>query len=219
MANRVLGDIVKVTPSSKVAGDLSLFMVQNNLDENSVVERAAQLDFPDSVVDFMNGRIGVPSGGFPEEFRKGVLKGKAPAVPDGTRPGESMESYNFEEEKEKLVERTGIQFIEDLAEADAGRDVQDYHHYNDLISAALYPDVHRDFLGHITKYGDTSRLPTPYFFSGMNVGEEMNFRSKGGRPINVKLIAMGHTNEDGMKRVFFEVNGIQNSFDVEDRSN
>lgn len=90
MANKALGDIVKVTPSSKVVGDLALFMVQNNLDGASVVEKAQNLDFPDSVMNLMNGKLGVPAGGFPEEFRKRVLKGNAPAVADGTRPGKNL---------------------------------------------------------------------------------------------------------------------------------
>jgi len=98
IANKVLGDIVKVTPSSKVVGDLALFMVQNKLDGESVIEQAEKLDFPDSVISFMNGRIGVPSGGFPEPFRTRVLKGKDPEVPDGKRPGEMLPSLDFKKE-------------------------------------------------------------------------------------------------------------------------
>jgi pyruvate carboxylase len=96
-ANLALGDIVKVTPSSKVVGDLALFMVSNNLDQESVVDQAESLDFPDSVIDFMNGRIGVPAGGFPEPFRTGVLKGKDPSVPDGSRPGLTIPEVDFKE--------------------------------------------------------------------------------------------------------------------------
>lgn len=114
MANMALGDIVKVTPSSKVVGDLSLFMVSNNLDQESVVEQAEQLDFPDSVLDFMNGRIGVPAGGFPEPFRTRVLKGKNPSVPDGSIPGLTIPEVNFEEAAKLMTERTGIAFVEDL---------------------------------------------------------------------------------------------------------
>jgi pyruvate carboxylase len=102
MANRALGDIIKVTPSSKVVGDLALFMVSNNLNEKTLVEQADKLDFPDSVLDFMNGRIGVPAGGFPEPFRTKVLKNQTPSVPDGERPGTNMEPFNFEEQKELM---------------------------------------------------------------------------------------------------------------------
>ena len=98
MANLALGDIVKVTPSSKVVGDLALFMVQNELDGISVVEQAEKLDFPDSVISFMNGRIGIPSGGFPEPFRTRVLKGKTPEVPEGKRPGEMLPPLDFKKE-------------------------------------------------------------------------------------------------------------------------
>jgi pyruvate carboxylase len=115
-ANLALGDIVKVTPSSKVVGDLSLFMVQNDLNQETVVEQAEKLDFPDSVIDFMNGRIGVPAGGFPEPFRTRVLKGKDPSVPDGSRPGLTIPKIDFEAEASKLTERTGIPFIENFDE-------------------------------------------------------------------------------------------------------
>ena len=107
MANKALGDIIKVTPSSKVAGDLALFMVQNKLDLTSVVDKAANLDFPDSVLNFMNGKLGVPAGGFPEPFRSRVLKGKDPIIPDGSRPGVNMPVYDFENEKKIMQERTG----------------------------------------------------------------------------------------------------------------
>ena len=90
--------------------------------------------------------------------------------------------------------------------------------HNDILSHALYPDVHRDFINHLGKYGDTSQIPTPQFFSGMEVGEEINFVAKNGRGQNVKLVAIGQINEDGTRRVFFEVNGLQNSFDILDRT-
>jgi pyruvate carboxylase len=114
MANIALGDIIKVTPSSKVAGDLALFMVQNKLNLTSVVDQAASLDFPDSVLSFMNGRLGVPAGGFPEPFRSRVLKGKPPQIPDGERPGTNMVSMDFELEKTIMTERTGMTWKSDL---------------------------------------------------------------------------------------------------------
>jgi len=114
----------------------------------------------------MNGRIGVPAGGFPEPFRTRVLKGKDPSVPDGSRPGLTIPKIDFEAEAVKLTERTGIPFIDSFDEI-LDSEVQNYLHYNDLISQALYPDVHRDFLAHIAKYSDTSMIPTPYFFAGL----------------------------------------------------
>jgi pyruvate carboxylase len=118
----------------------------------------------------MNGRIGVPAGGFPEPFRKRVLKGKAPSVPDGSRPGKTIPPVDFEEQARLLTERTGIPFITDLDDIRC-TESQNYYHFNDLISQALYPDVHRDFLAHMAKYSDTSMIPTPFFFAGMKVGE------------------------------------------------
>jgi pyruvate carboxylase len=218
IANIALGDIVKVTPSSKVVGDLALFMVQNDLDGESVVEQAEKLDFPDSVISFMNGRIGVPSGGFPEPFRTRVLKGKKPEIPDGRRPGEMLPSLDFQKEQTTLTERYARPFIKQDDFPPEDKEITDYLSHNDILSNALYPDVHRDFVNHLGKYGDTSALPTPQFFSGMQEGEEINFIAKNGREQHIKLVAIGQIHEDGTRRVFFEVNGLQNSFDVLDRT-
>jgi pyruvate carboxylase len=215
MANKALGDIIKVTPSSKVAGDLALFMVQNKLDLNSVVDQAANLDFPDSVLSFMNGRLGVPAGGFPEPFRSRVLKGKAPQIPDGERPGTNMISMDFELEKKIMTERTGLIWKSD---EENDEQISDFYSHFDVVSHALYPEVHRDFRAHMSKYSDTSMLPTPFFFSAMKVGEEINFHHREGREAHIRLVAIGHTTESGFKRVFFEVNNLQNSFDVQDRN-
>jgi len=156
-------------------------MVQNELDGESVVEQAEKLDFPDSVISFMNGRIGVPSGGFPEPFRTRVLKGKKPTVPDGKRPGETLPSLDFEKEKATLTERYARPFIASENFPPTDKEITDYLSHNDILSNALYPDVHRDFVNHLGKYGDTSALPTPQFFSGMEVGEEITFVAKNGR--------------------------------------
>jgi pyruvate carboxylase len=205
MANKALGDIIKVTPSSKVAGDLALFMVQNNLDLESVVEQAANYDFPDSVLSFMNGRLGVPAGGFPEPFRSRVLKGKPPQIPDGERPGTNMVPMDFELEKKILTERTGVTWKEGKVES---HKIADFYSDFDVVSHALYPEVHRNFRAHLSKYSDTSMLPTPYFFSGMKIGEEITFYHKHGREVTIRLVAIGHTTETGFKRVFFEVNNL-----------
>jgi pyruvate carboxylase len=111
VANKLLGGIIKVTPSSKVVGDFSLFIVQNNLDEASVVEKATELDFPDSVLDFMNGKLGIPEGGFLEPLRSRVLKGKAPLVNEGERPGYQMKYFDFELEGKNLSFRTAVPLL------------------------------------------------------------------------------------------------------------
>lgn len=120
-------------------------------------------------MNFMNGKLGVPAGGFPEKFRNGVLKGLPPAVPDGTRPGTSLPSVDFEEEAKILSERMGLPVFDSW---DTKKCVSDYLHHNDVISHALYPEVHRDFRQFLGKYSDLSCLPTPFFFAKMQVGEE-----------------------------------------------
>jgi len=165
----------------------------------------------------MNGRIGVPAGGFPEPFRTRVLRGEKPSVPDGKRPGETIPAPDFEAEAKKLTERTGVPFIEDFDQIEDS-ETQNYFHYNDLISQALYPDVHRAFQSHLSKYSDTSMIPTPFFFAGMTVGEQVDYKNVAGRDRYIKLSAIGHVQEDGHRRVFFEVNGLQNSFDILDRT-
>lgn len=170
----------------------------------SVVDQAANLDFPDSVMSFMNGRLGVPAGGFPEPFRSRVLKGKAPQIPDGSRPGVNMASLDFDLEKKIMTERTGQSWKDQTKPFTS---VDQFTHY-DVVSHALYPEVHRNFRSHLSKYSDTSMLPTPYFFSKMNVGEEITFEYQEGREVTIKLVAIGHTTESGFTRVFFEVNNL-----------
>jgi len=153
----------------------------------------------------MNGKLGVPAGGFPEPFRSRVLKGKPPIVPDGSRPGVTMPYYDYEQEKKIMQERTGQKFV------DFERDdehIYDYMCHYDAISHSLYPEVHRDFRAHLCKYSDTSMLPTPQFFSPMKIGEEITFSHREGREAHIKLVAIGHTTESGFKRVFFEVNNL-----------
>jgi len=166
-------------------------------------------------MNFMNGKLGVPAGGFPEDFRQKVLKGQSPTVPDGTRPGVNMISVNFEEEGKIISDRIGVPLTKTL---DTEKEVSDYLHHNDVISHALYPEVHRDFRQFIGKYSDTSILPTPYFFSKMKVGEEFSITHMGTRDVSIKLVAIGSTSDEGFKRVFFEVNNQANSFDVIDRT-
>lgn len=148
-----------------------------------MVDQAASLDFPDSVLSFMNGRLGVPAGGFPEPFRSRVLKGKPPQIPDGSRPGVKMAALDLDLEKKIMTERTGQAWNENN---EAVTIVDSYAHY-DVVSHALYPEVHRNFRAHLSKYSDTSMLPTPYFFSPMKVGEEITFEHTEGREVTIKL--------------------------------
>lgn len=152
----------------------------------------------------MNGKLGVPAGGFPEKFRAGVLKGQSPQVPDGTRPGTNLPSVDFEEEAKIISERMGLPIFSSY---DTSKEVSDYLHHNDVISHALYPEVHRDYRQFLGKYSDLSCLPTPFFFAKMQPGEEFTML-KNDREIHIKLSAIGTIGEDGFRRVFFECNHV-----------
>jgi len=198
-ANQVLGDIVKVTPSSKVVGDLAQFMVHNNLNKDQVLSQAAELSFPSSVVEFMQGHIGIPYGGFPEPFREQVLKG-AETI-DG-RPGESLESLDFSSLKESLEEKHEAPMSEE-----------------DVMSAALYPQVFDDFTTFRQTYGPVEKLDTRLFLVGPNIAEETDVEIEKGKTLNIKTLALGDLDKSsGTREVFFEVNGYMRTIFVEDKA-
>jgi len=199
-ANRALGDIVKVTPSSKVVGDLAQFMVQNDLDELTVVERAEELSFPGSVVEFMQGLIGQPPRGFPEPFRTRVLKG-AP-VTDG-RPGESLPPVNLLELQGRLEETHGVGRVSD----------------RDVLSAALYPQVYEEYRAHLSRFGgQVAKLPSTSFWNALQDDEHVILRLPGGQTADVKYKARGEVQPSGKREVFFEVNGVPRVVEVQDRN-
>ncbi|KXJ29879.1 pyruvate carboxylase, mitochondrial [Exaiptasia diaphana] len=200
VANKLLGDLVKVTPTSKVVGDLAQFMVQNKLDERDVLAKAPELDFPSSVVEFMQGYLGQPYGGFPEPLRSQIVKDKP--VLEG-RPGESLESLDFEDLKKKLQEDFG---------EDAGiRDV-------DVLSAALYPKVFNDYMVFKEEFGPVEGLPTRLFFTGPEIGEEFQVEIEPGKVLNLKVLAISDLHPNGMREVFCEMNGQLRSVMVQDKS-
>lgn len=186
-ANQLLGDIVKVTPSSKVVGDLAQFMVQNKLNEKTILERAESLSFPNSVIEYFQGYLGQPPGGFPEPLRTKVLKGK-PTI--NGRPGESMTPLDFDELKTKLEKKHGVEM----------REV-------DLLSAAQYPKIFDEFMEFKKTYGDVSKLPTRNFFIGAELDEEIQVEIEKGKTLIIKLKAQGEINSDGNQEVYFEMNG------------
>lgn len=156
VANQLLGDIIKVTPSSKVVGDLAQFMVQNKLTSKDVEDRAEELSFPSSVVEFMQGFIGEPHGGFPEPLRSKILKGLTPIK---GRPGEHLPPLNFVELEDDLIEKHGT-------------GINDY----DVLSSAMYPKVFDDFYAFTKEFGPVSLLDTRIFLTGPQVGEEFEVR-------------------------------------------
>jgi len=194
--NRLFGDIPKVTPSSKVVGDMAIWMVKQNLDAAAVTARAAELTFPESVIDFMRGSLGQPPGGFPEPLRANVLKG---AKTIEGRPGASLPPFDWAGAKREM---------EQLAGSEVAR--------RDVVSFALYPKVMREYMEHRALHGDTSVLSTPTFFYGLRVGEEAWIDIEVGKTLIVKLLSVGEIEHDGARTLTFELNGQSRSVRVGD---
>ncbi|HLS07892.1 pyruvate carboxylase [Lentibacillus sp.] len=196
--NEMFGDIVKVTPSSKVVGDMALFMVQNNLTEDDVYERGETIDFPESVVEFAQGYIGQPYQGFPKELQRIILKGKEPI---NERPGELLEPIDFTKMRDSLYHSLD-------------RPVTEF----DLISYALYPKVFMDYHKFYETYGDISVLDTLTFFYGMKLDEEIEVEIEQGKTLFVKLVSISEPRSDGTRVIYFELNGQQRQVVVKDES-
>ena len=198
MANRLMGDVVKVTPSSKAVGDLALFMVQNDLNEENILTKGEHLTFPDSVIDFFAGMMGQPVGGFPEELQKVVLKDRNPIT---CRPGELLEPVDWDAvraEVSKLLGREATQ--------------------REALSYVLYPKAFKDYVAHVREYTDTSVIDTPTFFYGMNPGDETQVEIEPGKTLVIRLNAIGRLQEDGTRTLHFELNGQPRQIRVIDES-
>ena len=185
--NQLFGDIIKVTPTSKVVGDMALFMVANNLTAAEVVGGERDLAFPESVVEFFEGRLGQPPGGFPKVLQRRVLRGRKPLK---GRPGASLPPAEFAETRRELERRFR-------------RTLRD----RDIISHLLYPRVFPEFVEHQGKYSDTSILPTSVFFYGMQPGDEISVDIEPGKTLIIKFLTVGDPHVDGRRLVFFELNG------------
>ena len=186
--NQMFGDIVKVTPSSKVVGDMALMMVSQNLTRDEVENPDTDLSFPDSVVDMMRGNLGQPPGGFPDGIVAKVLKGEAPNL---TRPGAHLAPVDLDATRTELS-----QLLE-------GKEVDD----EDLNGYLMYPKVFLDYMGRHRQYGPVRTLPTRAFFYGMEPGEEITAEIDPGKTLEIRLQALGETDEKGEVKVFFELNG------------
>jgi pyruvate carboxylase len=198
VVNQLFGDIVKVTPSSKVVGDMALFMVANNLTSEDVLDSKQELAFPESVVDMMMGRLGKPPGGFPRKLKKRVLRDRKPVR---GRAGSSMAPADFDATNAQLTEKLGREATK-----------------QDVLSYLLYPRVFEDFARHQQTYSDTSVLPTPLFFYGLKPGQEAAFEIERGKTLIVKLVSIGEPDLDGHRTVFFELNGQPRNATVQDKS-
>ncbi|WP_197090944.1 pyruvate carboxylase [Bacillus sp. FJAT-27231] len=196
--NMMFGDIVKVTPSSKVVGDMALFMVQNDLTEEEVLERGAKIDFPDSVIELFEGYLGQPYGGFPKQLQKVILKGKEPLT---VRPGELLKEVDFNALREELQQEMEGKVTD-----------------HDVIAYALYPKVFMDYVKTIDQFGDVSVLDTPTFLYGMRLGEEIEIEIETGKTLIVKLVSIGQAQTDGTRVVYFELNGQPREVVIKDES-
>ncbi|MEW9919048.1 pyruvate carboxylase [Marimonas sp. MJW-29] len=186
--NQMFGDIVKVTPSSKVVGDMALMMVSQGLTRAEVENPETDVAFPDSVIDMMRGNLGQPPGGFPEKIIRKVLKDEEPNT---ERPGKHLPSVDLEATRK------------DLSEQLEGMSVDD----EDLAGYLMYPKVFLDYMGRHRIYGPVRTLPTQTFFYGMEPSEEISAEIDPGKTLEIRLQAVGETNEDGEVKVFFELNG------------
>ncbi len=198
--NKLFGDITKVTPSSKVVGDMALLMVSQGITSDDVLDPQSDVAFPASVVDMLKGNLGQPPGGFPEAILKKVLKDE---VPLGARAGESLSPANLDEEKGKL-------------QALVGDDIQVDH--EDLMGYLMYPKVFENYTKAHIEYGPTRVLPTKVFFYGMRPGDEISAEIDAGKTLEIRLLAIGETDDTGMVKVFFELNGQPRSIRVHNRS-
>lgn len=196
--NMLFGDIIKVTPSSKVVGDMALFMVQNDLDETSVIEEGMSLDFPQSVIQFFKGEIGQPVAPMNKELQKVVLKGEEPIT---DRPGNHLEPFDFEAAQKELSQRIPY-------------GLEEKH----LLSYALYPQVYIDFLDYVEEFGIIDKIETPAFFYGLEIDEVLPVEIELGKTLMIKLSSIGPVKENGQRTVFFEVNGMSYSIDIQDLS-
>ena len=195
-ANELLGDIIKVTPTSKVVGDFAIFMLQNDLDKENIYEKGKDLAFPDSVVDFFKGMIGQPEWGFDEKLREVVLKGAEYIT---KRPGELLPDEDFDKIREEFREEFGM----DL-------------NNKQVLSAALYKKVYKDYLKFKEDYGDLTYMPSDAFFNGLAKGEETEIFFGEGKSHVIKLVRIGNTHPDGTRRMVYEVDGFRRVLYVND---
>jgi pyruvate carboxylase len=196
--NRLFGDIVKVTPTSKVVGDMALFMLANNLTPEDVLDPKRDVAFPESVVEFFEGKLGQPPGGFPKDLQARVLRGRKPLA---DRPGALLPPADLAKARAEL-------------EAKLRRPPSDH----DVISYLLYPKVFLEFAESQAKYSDLGVLPTPVFFYGMEPGDELSVDIEPGKTLIIKFLTVGEPHPDGKRVVYFELNGQPREILVTDRS-
>jgi pyruvate carboxylase len=196
--NQMFGDIVKVTPSSKVVGDMALMMVTQDLSRDQVEDPEVEVAFPDSVVDMMKGNLGQPPNGFPDKLVAKVLKGEKPET---CRPGEHLKPLDLEATRKEVSKQLEGYSVDD----------------EDLNGYLMYPKVFLDYMGRHREYGPVRTLPTKTFFYGMESGEEISAEIDPGKTLEILMQAVGETDDAGEARVFFELNGQPRTVRVTNR--
>ena len=199
-ANELFGDIVKVTPTRKVVGDMAMFMVSNGMTKEDVLDPKVAVQFPASVVEMMRGMLGQPSGGWPTKVRQVVLR-SAGVKPIRGRPGAKLGRVDFSATADELTGKIRRQPTEE-----------------EVLSYLLYPDVFIDFADHGRRYGDTSVIPTPNFFYGLHPREEITVEIEHGKTLVIRYLTIGQAREDGTRTAFFEFNGQPRQVRVVDRA-
>jgi pyruvate carboxylase len=196
--NQMFGDVIKVTPTSKVVGDLTLLMITSDISPEDVVNPDKEITFPESVIKFFRGELGQPYGGFPEALQMKILKGEKPIT---VRPGSIMKNINLTTAKSDV-------------EKNLGRKITNH----EFTSYLMYPKVFLDYATHIEEYGDVSKIPTTTYFYGMEPGDEIEIKMERGKTLALRLLALGDAGSDGKRTVFFELNGEPRSVRIDDHS-
>lgn len=194
--NTMLGDIVKVTPSSKAVGDMAIFMVQNNLTPENILEKGKAIDYPDSIVSYFEGMMGQPEGGFPPELQKIILKDKKPIT---CRPGELLPPEDFEKISKYLKDELELE----------GNPIE-------VISYALYPKVFEDYTKGLKKEGNFRYIGSDVFFHGIAEGETCEVKLEEGKVLITKLVEIRDPDEEGFRDLTFEVNGNRRNVSIKD---
>lgn len=194
--NDMLGDIIKVTPTSKAVGDMAIFMVQNELNSENIYEKAKDMAFPDSIVSYFGGMLGQPMGGFPEKLQKLVLKGQKPIT---GRPGECLEPEDFDKIKKHLEEKFDMEAT-----------------MKDALAYALYPKVFEEYVEYVKEQGDFSKMGSDIYFYGLGEGETAEVEMEEGKVLVIKLLEIGRLDDDGTRTLYFEVNDSRRAIKVED---
>jgi pyruvate carboxylase len=197
--NQLFGDIVKVTPSSKVVGDMAMFLITRGIKAADVPKlKPGSIDWPESVIDMLAGGLGQPDGGWPADVQAVVLGNKSSTT---RRPGELAEPVDLEATRAEVAKKLGRAASDD-----------------DLYSHLMYPQVFADFTAFRGKYDDLSGLATPAFFYGLQVGEEVEVEIDPGKTLFVKLLSLGEADDEGRRTLFFELNGMPRESVVLDKS-